>query len=95
MSGAMFTSLPFGVPDTFLGYSFFVGDCFFLGLYSLGVPVLFGVALLPLSHREVRQLTTPDQKTSHCCQLFVEPVGFFLLPAFHASPTFFHHVYIL
>lgn len=51
MSGEMFISLPFGVPDMFLGYSFFVGDCFFLGLYSLGIPVLFGVALLPLSHK--------------------------------------------
>lgn len=74
----MFISLPFGVPDMFLGYSFFVGDCFFLGLYSLGIPVLFGVALLPLSHkRNETAYNTRSEDLSHCCQLFVEPVGFF------------------
>ena len=47
----MFTNLPFGAPDVFLCYSSFVGQCFFLRLYSLGIPVLFSVALFPLSHK--------------------------------------------
>lgn len=62
MSGEMFTSLPFRAPDLFLCYPSFVGQCFFLRLYSLGIPVLLGVALFPLSHKRNETAYNPRSK---------------------------------
>lgn len=62
MSGEMFISLPFGAPDMFLCYSSFMGQSFFLRFYSLGIPVLFSVALFPLSHKRNETAYNPRSK---------------------------------
>lgn len=81
--GEKFVSLPFGVSDMSLCSPFSMGQCVFMGLYS-GTPVLFGVALLPLSHKK-KDCLQHQTKRAHVdwCPLFIEQtiVGCGILPA--------------
>lgn len=84
--GEKFVSLPFGASDMSLCSPFSMGQCVFMGLYS-GTPVLFGVALLPLSHKKKTAYNTRPKELmlTGVHYLLNKPllaVVFFLLPSF-------------